>query len=106
VSSQELQMELWKRNLWGEIQRRVESGDIIVLSVSERTSEGFYNYKTRVLYVIYSKNINASYEESFERNISVIDISVGAFQPFTWNNVNREIRKLRRKGFSVRHITV
>jgi hypothetical protein len=98
--------EMWKEELWRDVERKVESGDIVVLAVSERTSESFYNYKTSALFIIYRDVSISSYEESFERDISVLEISAGVFQPFSMHEVETKMKKFKRKGFIVRRITL
>ena len=103
--AEDFREELWKEETWRGIERRVESGEIVVLAVSKRTSESFYNYKTDRLFVIF-KDIPVSYEESFERDVTVIKITTGAFQPLSDSEVEKKMRELKKKGFIVRRITL
>jgi cobalamin biosynthesis protein CbiD len=97
--------ELWKEELWKEVERKAESGTIVVIAVTKRSSEGFYNYKTKTLFVIF-KDVGVAYEESFIRDISVIEITAGVFQPFSEEEVEKKIKLMRKKGFVVRRITL
>jgi C-terminal processing protease CtpA/Prc len=95
----------WKEKVWRDVERRVEDGDIVVLTVSRRTSESFYNYKTDRLFVVF-KDIPVSYEESLERNVTVIEITAGAFQPFSDFEIEKKMRELRKRGYTVKRITL
>jgi hypothetical protein len=85
--------ERWHWKKWGEdeelmyveglvrdVVEVVERGDIAIIKVNVRTSEGFYNYKTKYLAIV-RKHIDVPYEEPFVRRLEVIEISIGAFQP-------------------------
>ncbi|MCC6005359.1 MAG: hypothetical protein LM590_13560 [Thermofilum sp.] len=103
--AEDFREELWKEETWKGIEGRAESGDVVILAVSRRTSESFYNYKTSSLFIIY-KDVVSSYEESFEREICVLEITAGVFQPFSMQEVEAKMRELKKKGFIVRRITL
>ena len=97
--------DVWKEGLWKDVERKVEDGDIVVIAVSVRTSESFYNYKTKYLYIVF-KDLAASYEESLERNIDVVNVSAGAFQPFSVQEIVEKMREFRKRGYTVKRVTL
>jgi hypothetical protein len=101
----EERMEMWKEGVWRDVEKKVEDGDIAVIAVSVRTSESFYNYKTKYLYIVF-KDLAASYEESLERNIDVANVSAGAFQPFSVQEIGEKMSEFRKRGYTVRRITL
>ena len=95
---------IWKEGLWKDVERKVEDGDIGVLVVSKRTSESFYNYKTDRLFVIF-KEIASAYEESFERDVAIVEITTGAFQPLSDFEVEKKMKEFR-KRYTVKRVTL
>ncbi|MCC6005742.1 MAG: hypothetical protein LM590_15490 [Thermofilum sp.] len=98
--------DIWREEVvWKDVERKVENGNIVVLTVSKRTSESFYNYKTNRIFVIF-KDIPVSYEESLERDVAVIEITTGAFQPLSDFEVEKKMRELKKRGYTVKRITL
>jgi len=70
------------RELLDRIEKSIKDGKIVIIKVNKRHSEGFYNYKTTNLLVIY-KNIYTPYEEPNVRQVELIEIDCGAFQQYS-----------------------
>jgi hypothetical protein len=97
------EMEMWKEETLKEIERAAED-NIVILTVTRRSSEGFYNYKTETLYVVFKRKDAVPYEEMYIRRPVVIELTTGVFQPFSEEELTSFISRLRRKGFSVKRI--
>jgi hypothetical protein len=91
---------VWKavNDLVNEVAERLERGEVVVISVIERSSEALYNYKTKALVVAW-KRIIARHEESLIRPVSVIEISTGAFQELPIYAEKDIVRELESRGF-------
>jgi len=66
-------------DLVNKVKEREE--DIVVIKVDVRTSEGFYNYKTKYL-IIARKPMSVKYEEQLTRSVKVLEVTAGIYQEF------------------------
>jgi hypothetical protein len=76
-----------------ELAEKLEKDSIVVLAVVNRTSEGFYNYKTDKVYVLFKPRY-PRYEESLVRDIEVVMAYVGAYQELSEWDIEDIIREL------------
>jgi len=66
-----------------ELEEKAGVNKIVVLHVIERSSIGYYNYKSMSLLVWYKENESVKYEDSDVRDMLVDKVYCGAYQEYS-----------------------
>ena len=87
------------------LEERLRAGDkeMIIVNLVERTSEGYYNYKSNI-YAVYLEPEFILYEDEYVMTIRVEEIYCGVYQSYRCYDVYKILDNLQKEGFKIKKI--